>query len=110
MKSENWDNLGISRAVIVKLCKTKTDGASYHRATPPWKIHSFISEFCITGGHFFILLRGIQLTYVQRYWGSTLQMVLTYKIFTLNEAKTCVVLPNAVTAFGARTFLVLSQQ
>jgi hypothetical protein len=42
-----------------------------------------------------ILLRGIQLTNVQRYQGSTVKMVLLYKICTLNEANTCVALPNA---------------
>jgi hypothetical protein len=42
-----------------------------------------------------ILLRGIQLTHVQRYRGSTVKMELSYKIFTLNEASTCVALPNA---------------
>jgi hypothetical protein len=42
-----------------------------------------------------ILLRGIQLTHVQRYWGSTVKMVLSYEIITLNEAITCVALPNA---------------
>jgi hypothetical protein len=39
-----------------------------------------------------ILLCGIQLRYVQRHWSST---VLTYEIFTLNEANTCVAIPNA---------------
>jgi hypothetical protein len=42
-----------------------------------------------------ILLHGIQLTHVQRYQGSTEKMVLSYKIFTLNEANTYVALPNA---------------
>jgi hypothetical protein len=37
---------------------------------------------------FSILLRGIQLTYVQSYQGSTVKMMLSYKIFTLNEANT----------------------
>jgi hypothetical protein len=46
------------------------------------------------------LLRGIQLTNVQRYLGSTVKMVLSYKIFTFHEANT----------FVARTFLVLSHQ
>jgi hypothetical protein len=50
-----------------------------------------------------ILLRGIQLTLVQRYRGSTVKMVLSYKIFTFYEV-------NTLMAFGARTFLVLSQQ
>jgi hypothetical protein len=42
-----------------------------------------------------ILLRGIQLTHVQRYWGSTVKMVLSFKIFTLNEDSTYVALPKA---------------
>jgi hypothetical protein len=42
-----------------------------------------------------ILLRGIQFTHVQRYSGSTVKMVLSNKFFTLNEAITCVALPNA---------------
>jgi hypothetical protein len=52
------------------------------------------------------LLRGIQLTLVQRYWGSTVKMLFSYKIFTFYDANTLVSLPNAC----ARTFLVLSQQ
>jgi hypothetical protein len=35
-----------------------------------------------------ILLRGIQLTNVQRYQGSTVKMLLSCKICTLNEANT----------------------
>jgi hypothetical protein len=42
-----------------------------------------------------ILLRGIQLTHVPRYWGSTVIMVFPHKFFTFNEANTCVALPNA---------------
>jgi hypothetical protein len=42
-----------------------------------------------------ILLRGIQLTHVQRYWGLTVKMVLPYKIVTFYEANICVALPNA---------------
>jgi hypothetical protein len=42
-----------------------------------------------------ILLHGIQLTNVQCYQGSTMKMVLSYKICTLNDANTCVELPNA---------------
>jgi hypothetical protein len=42
-----------------------------------------------------ILLRGIQLTLVQRYWGSTVNIVFSYKIFIFYEANTCVALPNA---------------
>jgi hypothetical protein len=42
-----------------------------------------------------ILLRGIQLTNVQRYWGSTVKMVCSCKIFTFYEANTCVALTNA---------------
>jgi hypothetical protein len=43
-----------------------------------------------------ILLRGTQLTNVQRYMyrGSTVKMVFSYKIFTCYEANTCVALPN----------------
>jgi hypothetical protein len=37
-----------------------------------------------------ILLRGIQ-----RYWGTTVNMVFSFKIFTFHEANTCVALPNA---------------
>jgi hypothetical protein len=46
-----------------------------------------------------ILLRGIQLTHIQRYCCSTVKMVVSFKIFTFHETNTC-----------ARTFLVLSQQ
>jgi hypothetical protein len=42
-----------------------------------------------------ILLRGIQLTHVQRYWGSTVKMVFSYEIFSVHEVNTCVALPNA---------------
>jgi hypothetical protein len=42
-----------------------------------------------------ILLRGIQLTKVQRYWGSIVKMVFSYKMFTFYEANTYVALPNA---------------
>jgi hypothetical protein len=42
-----------------------------------------------------ILLRGIQLTNVKRYQGSSVKMVLSYKICTLNEANKSVALPNA---------------
>jgi hypothetical protein len=42
-----------------------------------------------------ILLRGIQLTHVQRNGGSTVKIVLECKIFTLNEANTFVTLPKA---------------
>jgi hypothetical protein len=42
-----------------------------------------------------ILLRGIQLTLVQRYWGSNVKMVFSYKIFTFYEANTLVARPNA---------------
>jgi hypothetical protein len=42
-----------------------------------------------------ILLRGIQLTHVPRYWGSTVKIVLQYKIVTFYEANTYVALPNA---------------
>jgi hypothetical protein len=42
-----------------------------------------------------ILLQGIQLTNVQRYQGSTVKMVLSYKICTLNYVNTYVALPNA---------------
>jgi hypothetical protein len=42
-----------------------------------------------------ILLHGSQLTNVQRYQGSTVKMVLSYKICSLNYANTCVALPNA---------------
>jgi glucose uptake protein GlcU len=42
-----------------------------------------------------ILLRGIQLTHVQRYLGSTVKMVFSYKIFTFHEANTFAALPNA---------------
>jgi hypothetical protein len=42
-----------------------------------------------------ILLRGIQLTLVHRYWCSTVKMVFSYKIFTFYEASTLVALPNA---------------
>jgi hypothetical protein len=55
-----------------------------------------------------ILLRGIQLTHVQRYPGSTAKMALSSKIFILNDAISYVAFPNAV--FGAPTFRVLSQQ
>jgi hypothetical protein len=41
-----------------------------------------------------ILLRGIHLTLVQRYKGSTVKMVFSYKIFTFYEANTRVALPN----------------
>jgi hypothetical protein len=41
-----------------------------------------------------ILLRGIQLTNVQRYWGSTVKIVFSYEIFNFHEANTRVVLPN----------------
>jgi hypothetical protein len=37
-----------------------------------------------------ILLRDIQLTHVQRYCGTTVKMVFSYKIFTFHEANTCV--------------------
>jgi hypothetical protein len=42
-----------------------------------------------------ILLRGIQLTNVQRYRGSTVKMVFSYKICIFYEANTCEALPNA---------------
>jgi hypothetical protein len=47
-----------------------------------------------------ILLRGIQLTHVQRYFGSIVEMVFSYKIFTFHEANTFVALPNAVRALS----------
>jgi hypothetical protein len=68
-----------------------------------------------------ILLRGIQLTHVPRYFGSTVKMifsykifpfheantfvVFSYKIFTFHEANTFVALPERLTALGARTCL-----
>jgi hypothetical protein len=56
----------------------------------------------------------IQLTNVQRYWGSIVKMVFSHKRFTFYEANTRVALPNLaperLTAFGARSFLVLPQQ
>jgi hypothetical protein len=52
------------------------------------------------------LLRGIQLTLVQRYWGSTLKMLFSYKFFSFYEANTCVALPNRCAHFP----IVLSQQ
>jgi hypothetical protein len=52
-----------------------------------------------------ILLRDIQLTHVQCYWGSTVKMVFSYKIFcTCHEANMCGA-PERLTAFDARTFL-----
>jgi hypothetical protein len=42
-----------------------------------------------------ILLRGIQLTHVQRYSGSTVKIVFSYKICTFHQANTFVALPNA---------------
>jgi hypothetical protein len=42
-----------------------------------------------------ILLRGIQITHVQCYWGSTVKMVFSLQMFTFHEANTCVALPNA---------------
>jgi hypothetical protein len=41
-----------------------------------------------------ILLRGIQLTHVNSYRDSIEKMVLSYRIFTVHEANTCVALPN----------------
>jgi hypothetical protein len=38
-----------------------------------------------TQSSFRILLRGIQLTHVQRYWGSTAKMVFPFKMFTFYE-------------------------
>jgi hypothetical protein len=40
-------------------------------------------------------IRGIQLTHVQRYFGSTVKMVFSYQIFTFHESNTFVALPNA---------------
>jgi hypothetical protein len=57
-----------------------------------------------------ILLRGIQLTHLQRYRGLTVKMVPSYKIFPFNEANTVRGAPERLPAFGARTFLVLLQQ
>jgi hypothetical protein len=42
-----------------------------------------------------ILLRGIQLTDVQHYWGTIVKIVLSYTIFAFHEANTCAALPNA---------------
>jgi hypothetical protein len=50
-----------------------------------------------------ILLRGIQLTNVQRCWGTTVKMVFSYKIFT---GQYMCGAPERLTEFGARTFLV----
>jgi hypothetical protein len=52
-------------------------------------------KFEVVFGIGLILLHGIQLTDVQRYQGSTMKMVLSYKICTRNDANTCVELPNA---------------
>jgi hypothetical protein len=64
--------------------------------------NSWSAEYCIcinsdiwTIVHFkTILLRGIQLTHVPRYWGSTGKIVFPNKMFTFDEANTCVALPN----------------
>jgi hypothetical protein len=42
-----------------------------------------------------ILLRGIQLTLVQRSWGSIVKMLFSYKVFTFYAANTLVALTNA---------------
>jgi hypothetical protein len=57
-----------------------------------------------------ILLRGIQLTHVQCYGGSSVKMVFSCKIFTFHEAKYMCGAHERLPAFGVRTFLVLSQQ
>jgi hypothetical protein len=44
--------------------------------------------------HVPILLRGIQLTHVQRYWGSTVKMVVSYKIFT--DSVWCAHFPSVI--------------
>jgi hypothetical protein len=56
-----------------------------------------------------ILLRSIQLTLVQGYWGSTVKMLFSHK-FLLFMRPIHLCAPERLTSFGARTFLVLSQQ
>jgi hypothetical protein len=51
--------------------------------------------FVISGIIDMILLRGIQLTHAQYYWGSTVKMLSSFEIFTFHEANICVALPNA---------------
>jgi hypothetical protein len=64
--------------------------------------------------NFVILPRGIQLTHVQLYWGSTVKMLFFYscKIVAFPEANVHVQCgaPERLPEFGARTFLVLSKQ
>jgi hypothetical protein len=57
------------------------------------KSHETVHLYIYSNGK--ILLRGIQLTHVQRYWGSTVKMVFSFKVCTFHEANTCVTLPNA---------------
>jgi hypothetical protein len=54
-----------------------------------------------------IQLRGIQLTHVQRYLGSTVKMVFSYTNFYFSWGQYICGAPERLTAFGARTFLVL---
>jgi hypothetical protein len=58
-----------------------------------------------------ILLRGIPFPQAQRCWCSSLQMAFSPKMFffTIHEANMCGA-PEHLTAFGARTFIVISQE
>jgi hypothetical protein len=57
-----------------------------------------------------ILLCGNQLTRVQRYRGSPAKIVFSYNIFYLLWGQYMWGAPERLPAFGARTFLVISQQ
>jgi hypothetical protein len=62
------------------------------------RLHLQQGNWCGSGSvtlSYTILLRGIQLTHVQRYLGSNVKMLFSYKTFTFHEANTFVALPNA---------------
>jgi hypothetical protein len=51
-----------------------------------YKINAFLHLLTVDSATF---------THAQRYWGSTVKMVFSYKIFTFHEANTCMALANA---------------
>jgi hypothetical protein len=65
--------------------------------------YCFVKFLCwsLPGTDTLILLRGIQLTHVQRDWGSTVKMELTFKIFFSKWGQCMCGAPQRLKAFGA---------